>query len=400
MLAQADALRMPLANGVAQCIISSPPYWGLRDYGLNGRGIGLEPLHDCLAWARSEPPCGACYVCHLRAVARECWRVLRDDGTMWLNLGDSYASKTKGSGGPSQKQDSNAGSRYNSMQYALAGIKSKDLAGVPWRVALALQADGWYLRSEIIWAKPNPMPESVTDRPTKAHEQVFLLTKRARYYWDADAVREPAEYGRREQPANTWSRTGNGKKQPERVPGATRGSDPSSGRNRRSVWTIATAPFSGAHFATFPPALVEPMVLAGSSPRACEHCGAPWERTTEPDAERKLQLGRGYHDHSHDMTQGMSQGKHMPAPKGGYVTTGWRSTCSHDNAGTGQCLVLDPFCGSGTVGKVAALHGRRFIGLDLSPAYLADLALARSDGLTLDRHVEELPLFGVKNEHE
>jgi site-specific DNA-methyltransferase (cytosine-N4-specific) len=143
----------------------------------------------------------------------------------------------------------------------IAGLKPKDLCGIPWHVAFALQADGWYLRSDIIWSKPNPMPESVTDRPTKAHEYLFLLSKRERYYYDADAVREPAEYGRREQPANTWDRCGLNAK---RVPGTSKGSDPSAGRNRRTVWEIATQPYNGAHFATFPEALVEPCILAGS----------------------------------------------------------------------------------------------------------------------------------------
>lgn len=312
MLAQADALQIPLANGIAQCIISSPPYWGLRTYlaadsPLKAKELGAEALHDCRGWATGRD-CGECYVCHMRAVAKECWRVLRDDGTMWLNLGSTYVSAS------------------------IPGLKPKDDAGIPWRVVLALQADGWYLRSEIIWAKPSPMPESVTDRPTKAHEQVFLLTKSARYFYDNDAIREPhAESwrgkGEKEAPDEyqTTDRDAVEGRQFSRRGVAIRQYNP-AGRNRHSVWSIATAPFSGAHFATFPPALVEPMILAGTKPGD---------------------------------------------------------------------LVLDPFCGSGTVGKVAALHGRRFIGLDLSHKYLTEIALARSDGKTLERHIKELPLFSI-----
>jgi len=159
-----------------ECCITSPPYFGLRDYGMAGQ-IGLEETPEA-------------YVEKMVAVFREVRRVLKDDGTLWLNLGDSYASNTKGSGGPSSKQDSNAGSRYNPRKFN-HGVKEKDLMGIPWMVAFALRADGWYLRQDIIWHKPNPMPESVTDRCTKAHEYVFLMSKSAKYYYDNDAVYGP-----------------------------------------------------------------------------------------------------------------------------------------------------------------------------------------------------------------
>jgi DNA modification methylase len=164
-------------------------------------------------------------------VFREVRRVLRDDGTVWLNLGDSYASDTKGSGGRSDKQNSNMGSWYSFK--ANHGLKPKDLCGIPWRVAFALQADGWYLRSDIIWTKPNPMPESVTDRPTRSHEYIFLLAKNQRYYYDAEAISEPF-------------------------------ADAREGRNRRDVWTVNSEPTPEAHFATFPQRLIEPCILAGS----------------------------------------------------------------------------------------------------------------------------------------
>lgn len=268
----------PIASGTVQTIVTSPPYWGLRDYGIAGQ-LGQEKTPDCLGWATGNP-CGACYVCHTRQWAREAWRVLRDDGTFWLNLGDSYASATKGSGG-TDKIGLNGGAGYVKRAQHFAprklehGVKDKDLMGIPWAVAFALRADGWFLRSDIIWHKPNPMPESVTDRPTKAHEYIFLLTKKARYFWDAEAVKEPAE---------SSPTVGNGET-----------------RNLRSVWTIATRPYSGAHFATMPPAIAGKCILAGS------------------------------------------------------------------RAGD---IVLDPFSGSGTTGRAAATHRRRYIGLELNPAFI------------------------------
>lgn len=222
------------------CCVTSPPYFGLRDYGHDGQ-IGLEPTPDEFVTALVE-------------VFREVRRVLRDDGTLWLNLGDSYAGSwgAQSRGATSALADRSVSSqqilahpkRTNTGSVAAgAPYKPKDLLGIPWMVAFALRADGWYLRSEIIWAKPNPMPESVTDRPTKAHEYVFLLSKSPRYFYDADAIREPHADGK-------WG----GEDGPTLNP---------AGRNKRSVWTVATQPFAGAHFATFPPKLIEPCILAG-----------------------------------------------------------------------------------------------------------------------------------------
>jgi len=234
-----------------QTCVTSPPYFGLRDYGMDGQ-IGLEATPDA-------------FVARLVEVFREVRRALRDDGTLWLNLGDSYASawacNRRNIVGSGSLENGKRDARPNRL---VNGLKEKDLIGIPWRVAFALQADGWYLRQDIIWHKPNPMPESVTDRCTKAHEYVFLLSKSPRYYFDADAIKEPvadASAARLAQP-NLKIQAGS-----TRVPGKTNGTMKAVGnsetRNRRSVWTVTTKPFKGAHFATFPPDLIEPCILAG-----------------------------------------------------------------------------------------------------------------------------------------
>jgi len=247
-----EMLRTLEAGSVRTCI-TSPPYFGLRDYGHDGQ-IGLEQTPDD-------------YVNELVEVFREVRRVLSDDGTLWLNLGDSYAG---GGGGNYNKTGvSQAGGQHitnvrNRPEWLEnAGVKPKDLMGIPWRVAFALQADGWYLRSDIIWHKPNPMPESVTDRPTKSHEYLFLLTKSPRYYYDHVAVREPSVTG-------SWDAMppiGGAKHVEGNENNTYSGNTPASDglRNKRDVWTIATKPFKGAHFAVMPEALVEPCVLAGSA---------------------------------------------------------------------------------------------------------------------------------------
>ena len=240
-----ESLRAIPAESV-HCCVTSPPYFGLRDYGVDGQ-IGLEPTPDEFVQA-------------LVAVFREVRRVLRDDGTLWLNIGDSYANggrKTRGT------DDKLAQRGMNTRPADPEGIKPKDLIGIPWRVAFALQADGWYLRQDIIWSKPNPMPESVRDRCTKAHEYVFLLSKAPRYYFDSYAIKEPAaesSIARLAQPTLA-EQAGS-----SRVPGKTNGNMKAVGgemRNKRSVWTVTTKPFKGAHFATFPPDLIEPCILAG-----------------------------------------------------------------------------------------------------------------------------------------
>ena len=241
-------------DNFVNCCVTSPPYWGLRDYGVRGQ-LGLEKTPQE-------------YVEKMVTVFREVRRVLRDDGTLWLNLGDSYNAAGRIGHGTREgfKQNTNRASanRQDSPRPSDAGLKEKDLVGIPWRVAFALQADGWYLRQDIIWSKPNPMPESVTDRCTKAHEYIFMLSKNARYYYNADAIKEPQVTPAGCKSAQTFGAK-NGKA--EAVYGAKVSGDkwkPSGLRNKRSVWTVTTKPFKGAHFATFPQDLIEPCVLAGA----------------------------------------------------------------------------------------------------------------------------------------
>ena len=315
-----EVLRGMLDESV-HCCITSPPYWGLRDYGIGGQ-LGLEKTPEE-------------YVAKMVNVFREVRRVLRNDGTLWLNLGDSYAGGARRWGGyenmPNCKQTTNPGSHGQGVSKPVPnGLKPKDLVGIPWRVAFALQADGWYLRSDIIWAKPNPMPESVRDRPTRAHEYIFLMSKNAKYYYDAEAVREWGVYagpngpgtqkGQYAQGFGRWTPLQERQRQDkqrghsrrhagfnDRWDLMSREEQCALKRNKRSVWTVATQPFTEAHFAVFPPALVEPMVKAG-------------------------------------------------CPEGG--------------------IVLDPFFGAGTVGLVAKDLGRHYIGIELNPGYI-DMAKKR-----------------------
>ena len=228
------------------CCITSPPYWGLRDYGTGKLQIGLELTPQE-------------YIEKIVLVFREVKRVLRNDGTLWLNLGDSYSGSGKGPAGNLGGDERHLEEKHTKI--IPEGLKQKDLVGIPWRVAFALQADGWYLRQDIIWHKPNPMPESVTDRCTKAHEYLFLLSKSERYYFDNEAIKEPSV------------KFENEGRRPRTQPNGLRADEAKSEggfqfqvtetRNRRSVWTVATKPYSGAHFATFPKELIEPCVLAG-----------------------------------------------------------------------------------------------------------------------------------------
>lgn len=291
MILPGDALEQlkTLDPATVQTCITSPPYWGLRDYGVDGQ-LGLEPTPEE-------------YIARLVEIFAEVKRALKDDGTLWIVLGDSYAANRSYQVTDTKWRD--VGNEKGSE--VPPGLKPKDLCMIPARVALALQADGWYLRSDIIWAKPNPMPESVTDRPTSAHEHIFLLAKSQRYFYDADAIREDFNY-----PDRTYSPDVSGHKTAELAKQGNRSTaglhdgreqygNPSIGRNKRNVWTVATKPYPEAHFAVYPPALIEPCVLAGSA---------------EGDT------------------------------------------------------VLDPFCGSGTTGEVAYKHRRQFIGIELNPEYV------------------------------
>lgn len=303
-----DTMRAMIADGVkVQTIVTSPPYWGLRDYGVNGQ-IGHEPtLRE--------------FIDTLTDVFELCRELLADDGTAWVNMGDSYCGTRGAAWGPSEASATARAMTQSRRRddapiprsdVRVEGLKPKDLAGQPWRLAFALQDAGWYLRQDIVWHKPNPMPESVRDRCTKAHEYLFLLSKSEQYYFDQDSIREPlaektfTTFGTKHRAqgndslgtvkSDNWGRTVK-----ERRPKLTANGE-IAGANKRSVWTIATKPYEGAHFATFPEALVEPCVLAGSRPGD---------------------------------------------------------------------IVFDPFFGSGTAGQVAARLGRKFIGCELNPAYEA-----------------------------
>ncbi len=342
-----NALAIPLADKSVQCVVTSPPYYGLRDYG-NVNQIGLEPTPEK-------------YIENMVLVFREVWRVLKDSGVLWLNIGDSYATHQKGSGGATSKQSTNAGSFYQTnktmpkLGYG-SGVKEKDLLGIPWMLAFALRADGWYLRSDIIWSKPNPMPESVLDRPTRAHEYIFLLTKSARYYYDAEAVKEPgvnsgggpftkkysdnqlnhggeSEYRKKPDKQRGHSRRHAGFN--DRWDNMTHEEQGALGRNKRSVWSVATKSYAGSHFATFPPALIEPMIKAGSRP---------------------------------------------------------------------DDIVFDPFAGSGTTLEVARILKRRTLGLELSLKYIQECAHDRlhvtalrewEQGVGGETVLDDLPMFMV-----
>lgn len=337
--------------------VTSPPYFGLRNY------LAAEDTHKAHEMGAEESP--EEYVAALVEVFRGVWKVLRDDGTAWLNLGDSYAAN-RGSGNSllvGNKQASNSGSLLGKLRVP-EGRKPKDLIGIPWLVAFALQQDGWYLRSDIIWAKDSCMPESVSDRPTKAHEYVYLLTKQPRYFYDAEAIKEPgSDWGPRDRSQsrhNTDLFRGVG--QPPHA-GLTNG-DASAGRNKRSVWRVNPKPYSGAHFATFPPALIEPCIKAGTSEHGvCESCGAPWKRVL---GEREQVEGRGS-GNGFQRPQRLSvngRGAEEPWVPTTRKTVDWQPTCSC-NADTIPATVLDPFMGSGTTAHTARRLGRRSVGLEL-----------------------------------
>lgn len=591
-----------LPDGSVHCCITSPPYWGLRDYGtaewdggdpecdhVYNHGVqgatGQRADRTFTAQAVYRDTCRKCgarridqqlgleatpdeFVAKMVEVFREVRRVLRDDGTLWLNLGDSYSSGGRDSYGtfsPDSKQASHAAIKSSPRPGNPPGLKPKDLCGIPWRVALALQADGWVLRQEIVWSKPNPMPESVTDRCTKAHEQVFLFAKAtwsgpepgrfadmsdsdarviataidtegnicikrcrregqqdhygvqvamagtsramlehwraivgygslnerqgvnapvfywqvtnrvardllhrvypflivkrrqarigmylqsllrqggkvredrdtmmslwernkacnrfgdpdlsdvpepkygrwsgcATYYYDAEAIKEAADPStQRSEPVNATMAAGNMTPGNDRRINYEKGRHVVYTRNRRSVWTVPTAPYSEAHFATYPPKLIEPMILAGTSAKGCcPQCGAPWERVVERSGEYG-----SYHNHENDLVRGQ---RHEPGRKlvgdDFYVkyqppkTTGWQPTCTCGGEPV-PCTVLDPFGGSGTTAAVANLHGRNAILCELNPAYAAMAErrigqAVRPDTYRDESKADDAPLF-------
>lgn len=382
---QGDVLSrlVELPDASIQCCITSPPYWGLRDYGVEGQ-IGLEETPDA-------------YVAKLVKVFHEVRRVLRDDGTLWLNLGDSYAAERGGTHQPAEtlaggcggymldgsrvNRDRNDG--YSPSRNAKAiGLKHKDLVGIPWRVAFALQADGWWLRQEIIWAKGisgeacafgwhgSSMPESVLDRCTKAHEHIFLFSKSPRYFFDSFAIRDPAA-----QPKRSRADKMGGNKY---VAGVKHSDGSvftgSATRNRRDVWTISPKPYREAHFAVFPEALVEPMVLAGTSAEGCcSVCGAPWKRKLRV-VDRFVWEGGGLVPREKSLSNNTYKGLGSSSMLtdgcvGRKEEVGWEPTCACGESAV-PCCVLDPFAGSGTTGAVSLRLGRRAVLIELNDKYL------------------------------
>jgi DNA modification methylase len=423
-----------------QCVITSPPYWGLRDYG-TATWEGGDPNCDHQIPEGEHDPknpqasshvvrfnrdtcykCGArridsqigleptpeAYVADLVEVFREVKRVLRDDGVLWLNLGDSYAGSGRGRdadgtwnpGKGGSKQETNVGAitgrvvNPKSFSRALieegaignawvkppVGYKCKDLCMIPAQVAIALRADGWYLRSDIIWNKPNPMPESVTDRCTKSHEDIFMLTKSERYYYDAEAIKEPSTESTLERGKYGWHGKvqidDDGKErraQPDPTEQMGERWSPES-RNKRDVWTVATQPCAEAHFATFSPKLIEPMILAGTSEKGCcPKCGKPWERIVEHENAISTMCPKT--QAAHEARGGMGEpsgtvGKSGSGRIEGYTKTlGWQPTC---DCGLDPipCTILDPFMGSGTTAIQAVRLHRHYLGCELNPEYV------------------------------
>lgn len=475
MLIHGNSRAIALEDKSIHCVITSPPYFSKRDYNLEpqiwggagdcvhewgkeriviqGEGGGfVKNWHTggvkdfdsgpksqgqfcahCHAWRGSLglEPTIELYIGHLVEVFREVWRVLRDDGTCWINIGDSYAGSTPGT----TKMNPVTWSENGKIKKAgmtrvgpVEGLKPKDLCLVPDHLRIALQKDGWYVRSKIIWHKPNPMPESATDRPAVDFEDVIMLSKKPRYFWDMEAVKERVT-------DEEYRTKGKVRPNPDKVlenPGFEirgglhnqKGGRPT--RNLRTVWAIPTQGYGGAHFATFPTRLVEPMVKAGTSQRGvCGDCGAPWVREVEKTASphtgksqtayqkgstaNRLAMARqaarenGKEYTSHTRTLGWSptcncyRTRNPEKRRRQDLTGSWLARIWFCAAPTRPAIVLDPFCGSGTVGEVCRTLDRRFIGLDLSPEYLGRNAKPRAEKGTCQAALEELPLFeGLK----
>ena len=455
------------------CAITSPPYWGLRDYGTGTwvggnpecdhvraeirtgnlaasayttRGgakkvatipdiqfqgtcgkcgarrtdsqIGSEPSPDCGTHGQAQ--CGGCFVCSMVGVFREVFRVLRDDGTCWINLGDSYGGKVGWKSGDNTystlgpKRDglkpTNAvfikTPKHDKESPQKSDLPSGNLLGIPWRVALALQADGWVLRSAIPWVKRSPLPESCESRPTKAVEDIFLFTKSMDYYFDMEAIKPPG---------TNWGTRDRSNFKGRRIPGQSphsglENADSSDGRNFRNsdLWfqsikpphglcgvgdeliglDVTSHPYKGAHFSVFPPKLVEPMILAGTSAKGCcAKCGEPWTRITERE-QLTRERPNEYVKRTGEEGTGNSCGNQVAGVE--VVTKGWQPVCSC-NADVVPCTVLDIFCGTNTTGCVSTILGRRSIGIELSEKYLTENAIPRC---------KEYLIQAIRNERE
>lgn len=397
-----------LPNGSVHCVITSPPYWSLRDYGtakwedgdpscnhVTGNQVpdnkakgaitaGVRPGSDSSICKK----CGAIrvdsqlglektpeeYIAKMVEVFREVKRVLRSDGTAWVNMGDSYAGSSM-KGGDQGKRVGGGTKMLNQLNGNTGscgvppGLKPKDLCGIPWMLAFALRADGWWLRSDIIWHKPNPMPESCTDRPTKAHEYVFLLSKSAKYFFDQEAVREKSKRAG-DFPGGDYI----GRDVDEKVnSGWLNKTGVPTNRNIRSVWTISTQPYPQAHFATFPEKLAEPCIKAGTSEHGvCPECGGPWERVVEkpkPPTDKYTNSSKPESIRPCAGGGGMGQKLQNFYNENPTTTIGWQPNCTH-NLSPIPATVLDPFSGSGTTGVVALKLDRDFVGIELNPKYV------------------------------
>lgn len=412
-----------LPDKSVQCVITSPPYYALRWYVDDDRQIGQEETPDI-------------YVQKMVEVFREVRRVLRDDGTVWLNLGDSFAGswgRSTSENGLQQVDDGRqgdigrAGNWQKSARAKEFGLKPKDMIGIPWRVAFALQKDGWWLRRDIIWAKSisfcptysgGCMPEPVTDRPTSSHEYVFLLTKSAKYFYDQDAVKEQhVSYGDYERRTNKLKLGDTKHPRSDLCCGDDGFRDREeyyspSGRNLRSVWTINPHPYPEAHFATFPKSLVEPMIKLGTSEYgSCPKCGAPWVRQVEKgeaDEEWKKKSGAdskgeysgiskkwlkqdalgkqtytGFNKRWKEKQQNASDVKRNVLNGMREVTYTWNPSCDCGCEERVPCIVLDIFGGSGTIGEAARELGRDWILIELNPEYvkLAEKRLRLNESL-------------------
>jgi DNA modification methylase len=416
-------------NSVHTCI-TSPPYFNLRDYATatweggdpacdhvesihkhGGERADRDQTSQVFQFITVCEKCGAVrvdkqigleetpeeYVDKLVQVFREVKRVLRDDGTLWLNIGDTYATSTKTCGRNDTERlygvEDHPLSHHNDKKIS-HGLKNKDLIGIPWRLAFALQADGFYLRQDLVWSKPNPMPESVTDRCTKSHEYIFLLTKSPTYYFDHIAIREDSVDF--EKSAKRYESSFGGAKnvylkesgQVQTKPIGNREFD--GKRNKRSVWEITPKPFKEAHFAVYPPDLIEPCVLAGTSEHGCcSKCGAPYQRVVEKKRIRRNELEKDdprYRPNTYEGAYEDINGK-GDAGYSEVTTKGWEPTCDC-HADIVPCTVLDPFMGSGTTGLVAKKNLRSFVGIELSPEYM-EIAKRR-----INKSVTQLDLFG------
>ncbi len=408
MIINCSSHHIPIVDRSVHCVVTSPPYWGLRSYqgaqSVNWPEVVYSPMPglqeitiDAMIAPLGLEKSVDAFIGHLILIFREVWRTLRDDGVIWANMGDCYAYDSKWGGASGGKNYTSAGGGI-SRQRKNSGIRDKSLVGQPWRLAFALEADGWILRRDVIWHKRNPTPESCDDRPTNAHEYVFLLAKDPDYFYDKVAIMEPSLTNDPRHPyLSRGAKDFDGRPEEQWHGGKVREDGDFSMRNRRDVWSISTEGYRGAHYATFPRELVSPCVLAGTSARGvCPICGAPWTRVTKKNFSIQDDVSADRAHHGADGQKALDETSNWEGfPRGvtNVATLGWRPTCDH-GADPVPAVVMDPFCGSGTVGMVCRETGRKFVGLDISFPYLRDQARARAENKAAPVD-ETLPLFAA-----